>query len=144
MGATTVATTLLARDRTHGRSACCTPCLARTFPASTADPTVQGFSSILVKAGLNRTPSLVDSVNGGIEMGNYEQKSRIRYVTNDYIPGTDVLAVDRKEGDWVVTPAPKQSMPEVVRDVTLVSVTSENPATDRIGWALDPPTAPPA
>ncbi len=74
---------------------------------------VHGFSSILVKAGLNRTVPLVDSANGGLEMRNYEQRSRIRYVTNDFIPGTDVLAVDRKEGDWAVSPAPRRFMPEV-------------------------------
>jgi hypothetical protein len=74
---------------------------------------VQWFSSILVKAGLNRPVSLGDSANGGFEMRNHEQRSRIRYVASDFIPGTDVLAVDRKEGDRVVTPTPKQSVPEV-------------------------------
>jgi hypothetical protein len=49
-------------------------------------------------------------------MQESERRSSTPYVTADFIPGTDVLAVGRKETDPPFGPAPSNPDPSVVHD----------------------------
>jgi hypothetical protein len=77
-------------------------------------------------------------------MRNYEQRSRIRHVKSDHIPGTAVLAVERKETAAPVATNPIQYDPEVVPDGKQGNAAADNPEADRFGRAPNAPTASPA
>ena len=76
-------------------------------------------------------------------MRNYEQRSRIRYVKGDYVPGTDVLAVESKETSPSPADARGPPFPELDRDAVPGSAILDDPVTDRNGRAPNtPPRSP--
>src|SRR5208282_491828 len=99
-------------------------------------------SSIPTKDDLNPHSSLGASDKGEFEMRKCEQRSRIRCVKSDFIPGTDVLAVERKETGPPFGATPSNPDPAIVRDAKPESPTPGGPVPYPYEPALDPPTPP--
>jgi len=70
-------------------------------------------------------------------MRKFEQRSRIRYVKSDFIPGTDVLAVDRKETGLQVGAIPSNPDPSLLREAGPGGAIVDEPTTDRNEPASD-------
>lgn len=74
-------------------------------------------------------------------MRSHDQRSRIRYVKADYVPGTDVLAVEKKEiGSPSAAPPPNPD-PTMVRDSKSGRAILDTPMTGQSGRAPEPPAA---
>jgi len=68
-------------------------------------------------------------------MRKSNQRSKIRYVKSDYVPGTDVLAVDRKDTGFPLAATPPNPDPAIVRDSKSGNVIAEYEVTDQSGPA---------
>jgi hypothetical protein len=76
-------------------------------------------------------------------MKSKEQSPLPDYGTDDYIPGTDVLAIETRPPEPKVSLPPDQPGEDVVRDATPGAAIPDDPVTDRNGRVPNPPTASP-